>query len=212
MLIALCLGALAIGAPFAVRQALKTARVQVSEGQFIIPEAKASFTVPSKWVTNGHFILDTTQLKVIQKVSKVEWVSAYGPIVDSVLPFEDCLLYITSYDWVGGGGGAGDLQMRAYLTGDQPDEITKAVAAKGVGTAHLVKGRSVDSESRDEDGWRIDHVEFYLWYGDYGGRAGVYFYSRRSGSETLVLVFMHIENRSAIDKKDSILKSFKMQK
>jgi len=189
-----------------------TSRVQSTEDQFTIPEAKATFTIPKSWLTwKRHFALDSTTLKRVQADARGEWDSAYGPITDAILPFADCLLHIGGDGWGSQSRGTTDVQMRTYLTDAKPEEISKAVAAKGVETAKT-KGRSVKSDSKDENGWRVDHVGLDLWYGDYGGRAGVYFYSRPCGGKTLVLVFMLVDLEQAIQDRDSILKSFRIEK
>ena len=187
-----------------------TSRVKVIENHFIIPEAKASFTIPQQWLIRRNFRLDSTQLSTVQQDgTRAEWDSAYGPIIDAILPFPDCLLHIGSKAW--GEGGLTGIQMRAYLTDAKSEQITKAVATKGVETAGKVKGRSVKSNSKDESGWRIDRLEFDLWYGDYGGRAGVDFYSRPCGEKTLVLVFM-LDQERLIRDRDSIISSFRIKK
>ncbi len=190
-----------------------TSRVNVNGDHFIIPEAKASFRIPKQWlIWKRFFCLDSTQLSTVQNTAAAEWDSAYGPITDAILPFADCLLHIGNDGWGAQGAARVDVHLRAYLTDTKPEEITKAVADTGVETAGKVKGRSVKSDSRDDGGWRIDHVGFDLWYSDYGGRAGVDFYSRPCGAKTLVLVFMLGDDESTIKDRDSIIGSFKMEK
>ena len=78
-----------------------------------------------------------------------------------------------------------DKSIRKLIAPDtKPEEITAAAATKGVETAKS-KGQSVKSDSKDDNGWRVDHVAFNLWYGDYGGRAGVYFTPARAAEGRL---------------------------
>lgn len=200
-----------VAAAFADEGRSATSRVQVTDGHFVIPEAKVSFTVPKPWrFWRDSFALDATALRRVKSDSRGEWDSVYGPITNKILPFADCLLHIGNDFWGSRSFAWADLQMRAYLTDIKPDEITEAVATKGVKIAKR-KGQSVRSDSKEESGWRVDYVGFGLWYGDYGGRAGVYFYSRPCQGRTLVLVFMLADKGPALKDKDSILSSFRME-
>jgi len=205
--------------------AAAASRVQVNQDHFVIPEAKASFTIPQKWLNYSRFFkVNSVQLATLNKPATHEWDSTYGPVVDAVLPLADCLLHIGNDGWDSEAVVWSDVQMRAYLTDTKPDDLKKSLETKGTQAAVASKGMAgvrgrgvIKTDLQDEGPWKVNRISFDLWYGDYGGNANVFFYSRPSGAKTLVLVFMMVEGDSPLSKdaakdREAILKSFEMEK
>jgi hypothetical protein len=186
-------------------------RVRLERTKVTIPEAHASFSIPETWLTWQHFFkLDATALATLATPATHEWDGSYGPVTDAVLPLKDCLFHIGNDGWDDKAVAFGDVQCRGYLTDLKPDALQKILADKGPSTAAAPNVSKIQVDAASDGPWTIAHIAFNLFYGDYGGTANIYFYSRPAGNKTLTLVFMLASRPASIKARDEILKSFEI--
>ena len=174
-----------------------------------LPQSNTKFNVPQNWLewqSNSHnnFHLTRWQLYWV-KTGFWEWDSEYAQVTNAVLPFENCAAHLGGEGWDLNGVSFGDLQMRAYAGNWNLANVRERVAQQGLNQARKV-GKEAQFSSDARGDWQRDSISYNVFYGDYGGKAQIDFYSRATNGKTVTLVFMYAsENTEEINQ---VLDSF----
>lgn len=171
----------------------------------------STIQIPKNWVRGlagfrNNLHLTRAELEKVETANG-EWDKEYAEIVNRLLPFAHCAAHVGSEGWGREGVSYHDLQLRAYVTDAGAEKVQARLFENG--KAWASKFSEKVSVSREPSGkWRRASLSYDMWYGDYGGKAIVDVYAQSIGMETVVLVFMHTDVRSASDLVPEILKSF----
>jgi hypothetical protein len=175
-----------------------------------------SFMIPKEWLIwfdqhHNNFHLTHEELSKV-KDANGEWDTEYAKVVNSALPFEDCVAHVGGEGWGKDGLSYIDVQMRAYTTKLSLKQVMANIHGPGFSTAHNVASHRFPSDNKfmkiedSVDGrWMKSLIQYPVFYGDYGGLARIRFYLTQSNKQTLVLVFMGGEE----DEIQEIFKSIK---
>jgi hypothetical protein len=163
----------------------------------LIPSG-ASFKIPQNWVgmyrTDRNNAFFSPEELERARVGIGEWNRQYAEVINGTLPFENCSAQAGANRWENSPGVG--IHMRAYVGKWSVEEVTKRVA--GLGTAQVVNldknVSKVTFERITQGDWQVSTLTFYLSFGDYGGTARIDFFAHSFDKQTVVLVFMSIEN------------------
>ena len=177
--------------------------------------SEATFTVPAEWISwykkfHNNFHLTAKQLDSV-RVAIGEWDTEYAAVVNSVLPFQDCVAHVGGEGWGKDGSSFGDVQLRVYVTPLSEEQVKVSVSAQGLSAAQKFSSQTSLLPTVDVDSWHRSSLKYELHYYDYGGTARVDFFTTTYAGQTFVLVFMYSDtNRfGAVDEVDRILRSFR---
>jgi len=182
-----------------------------------------TFRVPQQWLEwfdkfHNNLHLTREQLDKVENGGG-EWDTEYGQVVNAALPFADCAAQIGGDGWGLEGVSFGDVQLRAYVTELNLQEILTRIhgtafnvarrVSRSAPTPAALQGLAADVSATDgEEGlWRKAVIQYPVWYGDYGGVARIRFYVASMKGGTLALVFMGGEDHEV----QRILHSVSMQ-
>ena len=177
--------------------------------------SKAKFTVPAEWISwygrfHNNLHLTAQQLESV-RVATGEWDTEYATVINSVLPFQDCVAHVGGEGWGKDGGSFGDVQLRVYVTPLSEEQVKVSISAQGLSAAQKFSSQTLLLPTLDLDSWHRTSLKYELFYNDYGGTARVDFFTNTYEGQTFVLVFMYCDtNRfGALDEVASILRSFR---
>ena len=167
------------------------------DGQRIVLHPSGiSFLIPETWIdwfNEFHNNLHLTQEELAKvKDAQGQWDREYAQVVNSALPFNDCVAHVGGEGWGREGVSFKILQLRAYLTDLSPQEIRKKIEGDALQVARKVSSSDHPPkiESRSGAPWQEIVVRYRLFYGDYGGDAEVRFFIQPGKGKTFVMVFM----------------------
>ena len=174
-----------------------------------LPQSNTKFNIPQNWLEwqskfHNNFHLTRWQLYWV-KTGVREWDAEYAQVTNAVLPFEHCAVHAGSEGWDLNGVSFTDLQMRVYVGDWKLADIKNQVAQQGLKQAGEI-GEDAKFSSYVRDKWQRDSISYNVFYGDYGGKAEVDFYSREVNGKTVTLVFMYASDNT--EKIKEILDSF----
>lgn len=165
-----------------------------------------SFRVPQQWLewndqfhNNFHLGAD---LKDVRNGGG-EWDTEYAQVVNAALPFEYCAIHAGGDGWGKQGSSFADVQMRVYDTPFTNENVLNGIRGGAFNAAKRISSKSEIVEARDPE-WQSAEVNYFLWYGDYGGTARVRFYLHPVGSHTIVFVFMGGDEKEVRDILNSV--------
>jgi hypothetical protein len=165
----------------------------------------ASFQIPPDWESVR---IERAELREVRS-GKGEWETEYTVITNAALPFSDCSVQAGRWDWrVSTFAG---VTVRGYVTNRSAADIEKRIATKALSAANALPSPTIRNASlkKDELGlWHRSLIAYDVWYGDYGGRAYVDFYTTENKGNTIVLVFMYVDMGNNLATAQQILKSF----
>jgi hypothetical protein len=165
----------------------------------------ATFQIPPDWESVR---IERAELREVRS-GKGEWKTEYAVITNAALPFSDCSVQAGRWDWrVSTFAG---VTVRAYVTNRSAADIEKKIATKALSAAKALPSPTIRNASlkKDQPGqWHRSLIAYDVWYGDYGGRANVDFYTTENKGNTIVLVFMYVDMNNNLATAQQILKSF----
>jgi hypothetical protein len=165
----------------------------------------ASFEIPRDW--DGRYF-DRAELAKVRR-GQGEWYTEYAKVLNAALPFTDCSAQAGRYLW--NGATPAGLTVRAYVTNRSASEVEMRMSTKALPAAKALPSPTVRNASLTtvESGqWYRTLISYDVWYGDYGGRANVDFYTTGRNGTTVVLVFMYVGMDPDLASVQQILKSF----
>jgi hypothetical protein len=167
-----------------------------------------SFQIPQDWTRKYNAVnITRTQLEKVRG-GKGEWYREYARVANGALPFSDCSVTAGEDAWDSSGIG---LQMRGYVVRSTLDDIEQKIAIKGLSAAKGLPRTTARNASvgKSESGqWHRILITYDVWYGDYGGRANVDFYSTEVEGNRIVLVFMYAGMPENANTVPQVLESF----
>jgi hypothetical protein len=187
----------------------------------ILHPSGVTFRVPQQWLEwhdkfHNNLHLTREQLDKVEDGGG-EWDTEYGQVVNAALPFADCAAHVGGEGWGLEGVSFGDVQLRAYVTELNPQEIFTRIHGAALNVARRVSrfaptvlqnlATDVSVTDGEEGPWRKAVIQYPLWYGDYGGVARIRFYVASIKGGTLALVFMGGEDQEV----QSVLHSVSIQ-
>jgi hypothetical protein len=190
-----------------------TARALICGRAIELQPPGASFRIPQAWLEwdakfHNNIHRTPADLKKV-RVGDGEWDKEYAEIVNSVLPFDSCLVHAGGEAWGKNAVSFADVQMRAYIVELPPRQIAARMANKGRCVA-MRYSKKVALTRSEFDKWLRVTLSYDLWYTDYGGTANVDVFARAFGNQTAVLVFMYSDavpaRRSEVE---TIVESFR---
>ena len=146
----------------------------------IIPQ-KFVFKIPDEWISwekefHNNIHLPYGDLNQVKDGSG-EWDTEYAKIVNATLPFDNCAAHLGGEGWGEKGVSFGDLQSRIYILASPKDEIKRRIQEQGLNAAKLISSDAKLVQKMDNS-WEISHIEYGVFYYDYGGTAQIDFYIR----------------------------------
>lgn len=177
-------------------------------------------------------------LAAVENGDQADWDPEYATVVNAVLPFEQCALHAGGEGWGREAVSYADLQMRVYILDEAPEKIEAKAVSEGAQAVRtlftprriawrnrggpvrerpepqikdadkLPEDMKVPVERDTKDGWRQVALSYDLFYGDYGAKASIDFRLRRTGDQTLAVVFMHTNFNKQAPAIKAILASF----
>jgi hypothetical protein len=168
------------------------------EQRIILHPSGVSFVIPKDWLSwyaqfHNNLHLTHEELSMVKDASG-EWDTEYAKVVNSALPFEDCVAHIGGEGWGKDSYSYIDVQMRAYITKLSQQQVMTNVHGPAFATVQKVASRQFSSDIKITDGveghWMKSVIQYPVFYADYGGLARIRFYSIECNKRTLVLVFM----------------------
>jgi hypothetical protein len=183
----------------------------IQERTIQLKPSGAEFQIPESWLEwhaqfKNNLHLSRAELEKVRNAVG-EWDREYAEVVNAVLPYSKCAVHVGDEGWGRDSVSFADLQVRAYIVEMTPQQVLEKVSKDGAAQAAKFSKEVSTSQGKQED-WQRASVSYSLWYGDYGGKAKVDFYSRTFGKRTAVLVFMHAWDKQPIV---DIVKSFKWE-
>lgn len=176
----------------------------------------ANLEIPADWITwygnfHNNLHLSSSELDSV-RVAIGEWDTEYAQIVNSTLPFQDCVAHLGGDGWGKDGSSFADVQLRIYATLLSEAQLRHSVAAQGLSAARQISSDASVDPPVKVGPWQRTTLRYSLFYGDYGGTARVDFYTRSDHGQTFVLVFMFCDSNrfGAIDQVAAILSSFRL--
>ena len=174
-------------------------------GTIRMEPAGASFQIPPDWESVR---IEQTELREV-RTGKGEWKTEYTVVANAALPFSDCSVQAGRWDWrVSTFAG---VTVRGYVTNRSAADIEKKIETKALSAATALPRPTIRNASltKDEPGqWHRSLIAYDVWYGDYGGRANVDFYTTKKNGNTIVLVFMYADMDNNLATVQKVLKSF----
>jgi len=195
--------------------AAPTDRATRSELTITLHPSEANFSIPAEWLSwykkyHNNLHLTSKQLDSV-RVATGEWDTEYATVVNSVLPFEDCVAQVGGEGWGKDGVSFGDVQLRVYSTQLSEEQLKVLVSVDGLSAAERFGSHASLLPIADVDLWHRTSLKYELFYQDYGGTARVDFFTTIYEGKTFVLVFMYCDTGrfGAAEEVGSILRSFR---
>jgi hypothetical protein len=178
--------------------------------------SEATFTVPAEWIFwykkfHNNLHLTATQLDSV-RIPLGVWDTEFAMVVNSVLPFQDCVAHVGGgHGWGKDGSSFGDVQLRVYVTPFSEEQVKVSVSAQGLSAAQKFSSQASLLPTVTVDAWHRTSLKYELFYYDDGETARVDFFTTTYENQTLVLVFTYCDtNRfGAGSEVASILSSFR---
>jgi hypothetical protein len=175
----------------------------------------ATFEIPQSWLDwhvnhdNNRDNLHVTPAELENvRVGEGEWDKEYAEVVNSVLPFKDCVAHLGGEGWGKQSVSFVDVQMRVYLVEASPQKVQEKMSIVGVKAASNFS-EQVSVKQSQYGQWHRVILRYSLWYRDYGGEANVDVFTQAIGNRTVVLVFMYSPDPGGqSDDVPAIVKSF----
>jgi len=178
----------------------------------------ATFQIPEVWLTEKpapdnhvkNIFLSWDELNEVNRIDREPrgFDSEEADIINSVLPFEDCVAHVGDRGW--GNGLWNDLQARVYITNLTQNEVISRLRTAGLKAAkdNFEKATLASSSFKDWEKHSFDILDAPDW-SDFILGENLDFYIHPVNGKTVVFVFLHadrFENEIAL-----LLNSFSWQ-
>jgi hypothetical protein len=162
--------------------------------------SEVAFDVPADWISwygefHNNIHLSGEELASVREGHGAEWATEYAKVVNSVLPFRDCVAHVGGDGWGLEGGSYAAVHLRVYVTDMTQDDIKKRVSMQGLNAARKVNPQASLAPAKEQSGWQGLSLTYNLFYQDYGGTAQIDFYVRSHRAQRIVFVFMYGSTR-----------------
>ena len=159
----------------------------------LLHPSNVTFHVPQQWIKSNdefhnNFHLSRAELESVRDGSG-EWDTEYAEVVNAALPFQYCAVHAGGEGWGKQGVSFADVQMRAYDTPFSKQDVMTRIRGSAFDAVRRISSKSNLAEA-SQGQWQSAVIDYFLWYGDYGGTARIRFYVQSTRDRTLVLVFM----------------------
>jgi hypothetical protein len=165
-------------------------KIKPYDAAFKIPESWLSPKIVSGEPTKNLYLSwqDLNELEIFDSNHYYDFDKEYAQVMNSVIPFENCVAHIGDRAW--GNGFTGDLQVRVFVVDINSEEITERIKKQGLNKAHnLFDDAKIVSEKYKF--WEKQNLNV-LEIGQHTfGNADIDFYYRPFGNKTVVFVFVH---------------------
>ena len=134
----------------------------------------ASFEIPRDW--DGWYF-ERAELEKVEK-GQAEWYTEYARVANAALPFTDCSAQAGRYLW--NGASFAGVTVRGYVKNRSSACVEMKIATRALTAAKALPRPTIRNASLtkvESDQWHRNLIAYDVWYGDYGGRANVDFYT-----------------------------------
>jgi hypothetical protein len=102
----------------------------------------ANLEIPAEWITwyvkfHNNLHLNSSELDSV-RIAIGEWDTEYAQVVNSALPFQDCVAHVGGDGWGKDGSSFADVQLRVYATQLSEAQLQHSVAAQGLTAARKI--------------------------------------------------------------------------
>lgn len=162
-------------------------------------ESGLQFQVPGYWVkwyeeneNYPNFHLAPSELDEVEN-AEGEWDKEFAMVVNSILPFNQCVAHVGREGWGSLGRSYIDLQVRAYVLTLTPEEIEKNAVSKGAKTVEGLTGKPVRPELEKVEGWNRILFSYPRLYVDYSANAFVDLRVKQIKGQMIAFAFMYTD-------------------
>ncbi|MDW7693783.1 hypothetical protein R9C00_03415 [Flammeovirgaceae bacterium SG7u.111] len=172
-----------------------------------------SFRIPYYWIKwheeneerpNIHL---TKEALTQVKEANGEWDKDFAMILNSILPFEQCIAHVGREGWGDGGISFSDLQLRTYILTDSIDVIEKELVSEGAKAIGSITNEPFLPSTEELNGWKRVVLKFTRIYKDYGAEVTVDLWFIDKEGITFLFAFMYTNQQKLANEIDEIINS-----
>jgi hypothetical protein len=171
------------------------------------------FEIPAAWVrwyeeneAHPNLHLTPDDLDMV-KETEGEWDREFALVVNTILSFNQCVAHVGSEGWGPQGISFADLQVRAYVLTDTPEQIEERTRSQGSAVVENLTGTRAVPQQEQVGAWRRTVIKYFRMYNDYGATAIVDLRIRRLNDRTIVFAFMYTDHTEHDTEINELLKS-----
>jgi hypothetical protein len=158
------------------------------------------FEIPAAWLrwydeNESHPNLHLTPAELDEvKDTEGEWDREFALVVNAILPFDQCVAHVGSEGWGPRGISYIDLQVRAYVLTETPQEIEERARSRGSAAVASFTGSPAMLQQEETGEWRRTVLRYFRTYDDYGATAIVDLRIRQLRDRTIAFAFMYTDH------------------